>query len=760
MIPRRDWEDHNPNLSPYVEWFEYEQPDKYVSPHFLFSFSGLWSQRFVSSFWSGGNQADASSEDILAPDAPSDAALRSKNGATSGEKKYSGEQLRAGMTAGEKIPIQDLAFHPKGEKKMKSPPAEALKLDGSKLNKDSVITGVIDVGIGPGHDRFRRGATGSRILAHWQQGAPHAGQPQSPDACEHDAIPQDGLPFGREYYQHDIEAAMARHTHDGWLDEVAFNRALRISEPTVKFGSKELELGAAHGTHVADLAAGMDPFGSDEALDTRPMITVNMPDRKSHGSAGNYLEVLAGYAIERIVQLADAIWAKEINGGKSLKDPTEGFRLVINLSFGKQAGPKTGNSFFEKVCRDYVERSAGRIAIVLPAGNDNLDRAHAHFDLPKMRDGEAQTDRVVPWRVVPQDQTSNFVELWTLPVAIDRAKKDAAQAFPDTGFRIAVLAPGEELGEGHWTEPQLNKKLRLARGVRVYCEALEWPEKGKKWLRQVRFVFCLAPSLSWDRAPSAPAGLWHIAVRYEGRRTEFHLNVQSDQAVIASSAIAARSYFDDHNYHRYTEHNDAKRKGMLNPEAKIPQGALADSFHFPDQTHLEYWPRRGPVQRKGTLNAIATARGLCVIGGYRLSDGAPARYSATTRGKPIVTNATSGGHGDGRTYISVLAPSDRGYATPGVVAAGARSGSIVVWQGTSMSSGLAARYLVEHCIANPSVKPTEEALKETVSDALTQLDGNLKYGSGRIASSWLHIFTEESAKWNRHNWGGFGRLVK
>lgn len=68
----------------------------------------------------------------------------------------------------------------------------------AKLNRKSVIVGVIDAGIALSHERFRRPGGGTRILSAWSQGGKWAGQTH--------------LPFGRELMQADIDGHMTAST--------------------------------------------------------------------------------------------------------------------------------------------------------------------------------------------------------------------------------------------------------------------------------------------------------------------------------------------------------------------------------------------------------------------------------------------------------------------------------------------------------------------------------------------------------------------
>jgi pimeloyl-ACP methyl ester carboxylesterase len=99
------------------------------------------------------------------------------------------------------------------------------------------------------------------------------------------------------------------------------------------------------------------------------------------------------------------------------------------------------------------------------------------------------------------------------------------------------------------------------------------------------------------------------------------------------------------------------------------------------------------IERFGSLNGLATGRTSLVVGGYRLGAGLgsglacarPARYSSAGMtdtnwpGKPVDCSSMS----------------ERSRALPGTIAAGVRSGSLSLVQGTSSAAPFVARKLVE-----------------------------------------------------------------
>lgn len=627
------------------------------------------------------------------------------------------------VIVGSKKPVPD------HQTSMPAEPDPRLIEMAKNIPDDAVITGIIDSGISLGHARFRNGTDKSRFLASWQQTAK-----VSENAAAND------LPFGEELYQYDIEALMAQHTHDGYLDENAFNRATKTSEPNRTFGLRDLEGTAAHGTHVLDLAAGFDPITTSD-LTKRPIIAVNLPDRYSHGSAGHFLEFFAILAIKRIVTLADTLWDLKYPNGDA-PDGRQGFPIVINMSFGMQAGPKDSTMIFERTCDALMQQrkrdDKSRVEIVLPVGNDNLERCYCRSLM-----GESAT-KVMPidWVVAPQDQTGNFVEVWSTALKVDSPEDAAGRK----RLHLSVQAPAEADGAAEYFQLDSGTFAQLSDAVWVYAQDYFTrakpkgeKEKGLYWTQ--RLVICTAPTFSHDQTPTAPAGRWKLAVQYLGEPVEISMNIQSDQNLTAQSRSGVRSYFEQPEYARFTNQSD-KDGNVRNKKYSAPTGGWADTFGYPHHANFDKWGEHKTMQRRGTLNALASIGSICAIGGYRTSDGAPAPYSSSTHnlGRGTINPPIFG-----RQKSTAVFPTDNGGMRPGVLAAGSRSGAVVAWQGTSMAAGQATRMLVDALLAG--------AVKGDGTDWLAQqAEGQEKLRAKDGGPAWANM---------KPGWAhklGFGRI--
>ena len=528
-------------------------------------------------------------------------------------------------------PLPGFALPPQGERS-DAPPYPVPGLTGTPP-EDAVIVGIVDSAVPLGHERFRRAdGKGSRILAAWNMAAPRLGRGQ-----------QKHLPFGRELMQGDIDRLLARSP-----DESAFNRAAGLSYYDAPLGDRSIDKRASHGAHVGDLCAGFDPAAGNPSAARLLPIVVNLPSRRAMGTAGQYLEFFALHAIDYIVRMADAIWLG--THGAKPHDRAKGFPVVINLSYGLLAGPKDGRMLLERYAdafgaiRDKAKYAPVRIH--LPAGNDNQARGAATLD------GQA-SEVSVALRVPAEDRTPAFVEIW-----------------PETGSPVVrVRPPGgpwSPVGQGSpgqfrnlIEDPAAGGSPEDRTLARLYCRQLSNREPGAATVSggtpamRKGYLLAIRPTATWTGQPAAPPGAWEISVSGGTAR----LYVQSDQSLGELGQDGPRAWFDDPAYVRH----DRVTTALFDTKDEVS----------------------GPkVSRRGTMNAVAHGGGVAVIAGYRRSDGRADLLSA------------SGTTGNGAAPTVAL-PSKEGASTPGLLAAGTRSGSALRMGGTSVACALASRLAAE-----------------------------------------------------------------
>jgi len=612
----------------------------------------------------------------------------------------------------------------------KGPYETFLKSQGSQvpddlpaLPLDTVIVGVVDTGIALGHRATRLADGTTRIVAAWQQSADILELPDPPEDKD-DRDPnleykQAYLPYGREYYADDIDAALEMHSiggiRDGWLDEDAFNLELDLVDFVNPRGHRALSMRHAHGTHVLARAAGYDSVEEPEMSEKTRIIAVNLPSREVVGLSGTYLEQYVVAGIARIVTLADAFWQKTLlheaeTGGENGKPMTElqlaellkkpSFPIVINFSFGKQAGPKDGTGPIAALLgrlNAEREKSKDRLGIELreaflisPSGNDNLTRSNALIEVTC--DDTDKDGHVLALRILPEDQSSNYLEIWTDPIDGTIAKG------ADLPLQVSVSVPGDD--STRYFTPAKNRQVRMVgNSAHLYADVFpHFDEKKRKHTYRIRYTLCTAPTLLQDQENPelAPAGLWQIRLRQTlGTPIKVTCQVQADQSILPSGATGRRAYFDMEGYDRHDE----------------TTGRAIDTFSYTydEANPIDLDPTHG-VRRHGTLNSAGIYSEFTVVtGGHRATDGKPADYASTGRAEYKIENGEKKidgvKHHKGLAAPTLSLVTDDGAAYPGILSSGARDGSTVAMQGTSFAASQFTRLFSNQLLDYPNLNP-------------------------------------------------------
>lgn len=569
------------------------------------------------------------------------------------------------------------------------------------VKPDAVLVGIIDTGIALGHRRFRDKNGYTRFISAWQQSTTFG--------C------QSYMPFGEELYSDKINCLLKQHSRGNdltqRLDEDMFNREASLIEPKRRLGHRDLEHMAAHGTHVLDLAAGFDPATTQaEELKKSRIIAVNLPPQSLHGSAGNFLALWVVFAFERILHVSDALWKKNFGEKKG------GYPLVINISYGMQAGPKDGTSPLERYLRSRLRARQVPVRLVMPAGNDNLERSHLRGFLGRSLRPcvfKSKPNLTAPLRIQPDDWSSTYAEIWTkslkpwlgVPVEYNRsvALKDVKLTITPPGH---PPLPAPKLKDGEFIDLMNDAGKTVAR---LYAF---------EHRRRAQFVLAIGPTRrQGSEKARAPAGLWKIDIAYRKCLIDVNVFVQSDQSPTAQSRKGLQAYFD-------------------HPAYKVMKanGRPRDSFDYETGCSDDDYGKYGPVQIKGSQNALISLKRILAVGGYRVSDGRPALYSGTAHDFFGSENA--------RNRIDASFPSEVAPAHFGLLASGSRDGSSASFRGTSMATALCTRAVAKELTNWDPNKPDPKlANNQWLIDAANKAEGDymnykpihpLKSGFGRL----------------------------
>lgn len=597
------------------------------------------------------------------------------------------------------------------------PDSVSAKSTPGPIPKDCpVIIATIDDGIGIANHRFRT-ETGTRIK-HFLDlaliGKPKGGVNEL---------------LGRSWKGADIENLLGQ-------DEEQIYRVLGLIDPRRDL-RQPLRAAVTHGTHVLDLAAGYDWQNKVEAEKAvkRPIIAVQFPTQVAENRSDTWLPLCLKRALDWILVKADELSAKiskEFNYVAPDGQPSR-LPLVVNGSFASMAGPQDGYSDVEIRIAQFVKTYRGGdgredlCTFVLAAGNSLQLRAAAQMDIPPRKSEE------ILLRVLPDDKTPNFVQIWLpkvgghpqqpqVKVSLVPPRDAPVNEQPAVEWKIGKDPAGRLDGAVEW------KIGRHAR-ARIYYQ--RFPRPGGR----SRECITIATRPTADDQVSqpvvlVPSGSWKIRIKNTSDRQlrDIDLRVHRDDPGMYSRSGARQPYFDDPKYEIFYPGSGR----IINDELKDPTCG----------------PR---VTRQGTLSSYAYAEGVLVVGGYRLSDRQPATYSSSGRRPSNCTKDAKGSSVDGPDLAAVAkespalagsssandvhyrtkdadgkrldgpdlaAVSERSPAVPGVLAAGTYSGSVAILTGTSVAAPQVTRALADQ-IANRATaeeskgSSTEEKPKTT-----------------------------------------------
>jgi hypothetical protein len=486
-----------------------------------------------------------------------------------------------------------------------------------------VVIGIIDDGLAFAHDRFRNGLA-SRVEYWWLQDGKYLKGPSN-------------LLYGRELDKAQIDALLLNCTSAGIVDEDELYQRAGLNDFTFD-SHKSAAWAPSHGTHVMDLACGYDP---QDSRDDRPIVCVQLPARVTADTSGADLRPFAAEAIDYILNCADRI--AQARGVAILP-------VVINLSYGTIGGPHDGSSPLERfIDRRTAQRKArgSTLDVVLPAGNSHLSRCHAQVSFAT---ASAKAD--LPWRILPDDQTPSYLDVWLPPLAASAPSRLQLTVTPPGGTESPPIDEGStSLLE--WKDA----------GGKVYCQGHYrfFPAPTARGRFRVR----VRPSTSLDpNSAIAPSGVW--IVRLKNQRLSPNEPVQAwiqrDESLYGHPIRGRQSYFDDPAYVRY---DNAGR----DVESDIGSS---------------------PVRRAQLLNSLATGHDAVVVGGYIRRERRTAKYSAAG---PCAKSPST--KNPARQGPDAMIASDDSRAHEGVLAAGSRSGAVIAMNGTSVAAPQIARWLAD-----------------------------------------------------------------
>lgn len=502
------------------------------------------------------------------------------------------------------------------------------------------VLGVIDGGLAVANATFRsnHGSGPTRVQHFWRQSNCHGGawpgqavrgrNAVALDPARAGPIPDD-MGYGHELTNAAINQAMAQHSHQGQLDEEALYAYLQM---------EDLSRPVNHGTHVTSLAAGaglpLSPH-HDEASQVS-LVAVQLDWANVLDTSGGALNVSVLDGLMFILaRCADSA------------------EVVVNISWGTLAGPHDGSSILEAAMDQLIELRNGRLQIAVPAGNAYQSRTHANATL---QPGQSLT---LNWRVLPDDHTESFLELW-LPegaegVTVAVRPPGHAQSLPPVGMGQSGLWGGCSSSKGPDAAP--------------VC-GLIYPSRSALGRQGTCALLALAPTFSHRASvTTAPFGKWEITLTNRGEQAMvFDAYIERDDVALGQNTGAKQSYFEDVLY---------DTSGNLEAWVDHPGNPT-------------------PIRRSGAFNSLSTGKRTVSVGGTRREADPKSPVSPFALYSPQKPDPDAGRpqRQGVKKVPDRLAASDDNPALWGVLGAGSLSGSVVRLAGTSSAAPQIARELL------------------------------------------------------------------
>jgi hypothetical protein len=275
------------------------------------------------------------------------------------------------------------------------------------------------------------------------------------------------------------------------------------------------------------------------------------------------------------------------------------------------------------------------------------------------------------------------------------------------------------VGYGGRGGTRLNRGTNLKSGDDVLCQVsyqyVSPPTRRAVFLIAVSATAVLEEGGAGAEAV-APFGVWQLKITDISLEPDEHVSawIQRDDTSYGFPIIGRQSYFDDSRYRRFD---------VAGREEQVDDG-------------------NSIVRRAGSLNGIATGETTVVIGGLLRKELRPAKYSS---GGPTEKKRDAEPY---RTGPDALAPSDDSVVRAGTLAAGARSGSVVAMNGTSVAAPLITRWIAEQLANGGSGdRPAVSRLgrEQDVAPGLLTVE---RVGAGRIVGLPPHNPLRVSEDWD------------
>ena len=567
----------------------------------------------------------------------------------------------------------------------------AVKAEWQHADKalDGDVMVIIDYGCPFAHAAFRD-ENKSRIRYVWFQGtAPVTQYRMLPKACRIGSN-DDLFAHGYELRGSMIDSLLLKHGSDGVVNEAAIYEEI---------GYELMSSASTHGGHVMDIACGSpNPLYQNE--NDRWL----SGQRIGHASIAKEFDE-AGKAQIIFVQLPYAAVGDSSGGGMNvflvdalkyvLERTKESANIVVNCSFGTNAGPHDGTSMLERAIDFYAARREGHLQVVIPAGNSFNSGCHAMGEISKDNPVELIVD------VTAEKPSDTFIEVWYTG---------------DGGVKVEIAPPGSDymtdavsLGEmASWGEHSHFNPV-----CTVVHTKDATPAKSKIPGSHMALI-AIAPTRPYDKTDlsktlsEAAYGHWKIRLSTsasEKTKTTIDAWIERDDPIFQAPS-------------------DRQSRFVTDPQVD-------------DQD--EY--ATGPATKFNTLNSYAT--GDVITAGAMVGPNARTADLTDAGVRPFVSSYASAGpvppqrrHGD-KPVPNFIAYAEDSEVLLGRNAAGSSSRSAVRRNGSSVSSPQVARALMNKRGTHYDINLVEPSSKDFQGDeriGVGALLQSVRAGGGALVS--------------------------
>lgn len=524
----------------------------------------------------------------------------------------------------------------------------------STSDEPPVALGIIDDGIGFLNERFRQPGkpSKSRIAAIWVQSLASKRV-------------NGRLRLGKVLDRRTINNKIALADMIG-EEAVYRNTNQDIYPPGL---THVVEQAGSHGTHILDLALGLDPNQTADSVSDVPIFAVQLPPDSIDDTSGTRLETHLLMGLRWLIANA-----QENNIPN----------LVVNASLGVTAGPKNGRKFLETQIAAEIERAGSQnpkveVSVVFPFGNDHEDRQIATMTVAKEQTQDLELI------LQPDDLTASFVEVRPL----HRTNLDDLEK-----LKVQIKGPSGQSWDLSNIPQDTYKplKTRSADNIGRFYHVGQRPVgdpgdnvSAERPKEDPYLILALAPTAPFSDGDMvstgtlAPAGSYHLSFSTDTEHEfEISVQIQRDDSAVGFSQRGRQAFFDHPAAYDY-------------------------STKFRDFSALR--PSPAPITYSGTNSAYTTLAHDRVF-----SVGAAVVCEGKTPSSPDVLPARYASKGADWTVTQPdgSAVSEDSYLHSGIIASGSMSGSSSVFSGSSTAAASYSRQLILEKLANAAPLPIQD----------------------------------------------------